>query len=151
MINWRQQYADPDRDEELGLLSAVYCSDEEDMAVQGDKDEADINLMLRRFGVTGQIRTVNRQALFGDFSDVTDFQTALNRVKAAEAEWLNLPSELRKELDQDPARLTAWLADPANQTQAERLGLLDRPKPIEPIPVRVLADLEDAPGSTISE
>lgn len=149
MIDWRQQYTDPERDEAYGLMTAVRCTAEEDMAVQGDKDEADINVMLKRFAVTGQIKTVNRQALFGDFSQVTDLQTALNVARAAQEEWLKLPSDLRWELHQDPARLEAWLSEEANRPLAEKLGLLDPPKRIEPIPVSI-PTLEDRLGSTIS-
>lgn len=136
---------EPERDAFLGDLSAVACTAEEDMTVQGDRDEADINVMLKRFNVTGQIRTVNAKPLMGDFSEALDFQGALNRVREAEREFLNLPSELRAQLQNDPARFQGWLSNPENRAEAERLGLIEKVRPVEPIPVRVLKELDELP------
>lgn len=144
-IEWRKQYVEAERDEKIGKSVAVVCLAEEDLTVQGDKDEADINVMLKRFGVTGQIRTVDRQALQGDFSDAPDLQTALNRVRAAEREFLNLPAELRAKLNNDPSQVEGWLSQDENRDEAIRLGLVDKPlPPIEPVPVRVLQELDKA-------
>lgn len=143
MIPWRQQYADPVRDETLGILSAVEFDPDEDMTLKQYADDTDINSIMRRFGVTGQLQTVDRKAIFGDFTGVSDYQEALNLAMVARDEFERLPPLLRKELDNSPAQLERWLSDPANYEQAVKLGLVDRPVPVEPISVRVLAT-EDA-------
>lgn len=144
MIEWRQQYADPARDESLGLLSAIDCSDSEDMTLQSFAEDADINVLLRRFGVTGELPISRRVPFTGDFSSVQDYQSALNLTLEAERSFLTLPSELRKRLDNDPARYIEWMQDPANAEEIYTLGLAERKAAPEPIPVRVL---QDAPES----
>lgn len=139
-MEFRKQYADPIADEALGKDCATICLPEEDMTLQGPAEECDINVMVRRFGVTGQLPVVDRKPLFGDFSQAVDFQTALNMVRAAELEFSKLPSEVRRAIDNDPAKLERWIADPENEAMAKKLGLIETPAPVEPMLVRVIAD-----------
>lgn len=139
-MKFRQQYADPKGDEELGKDSAILCLPEEDMTLQGPADECDINVMMRKFGVTGMLPVVDRKPFFGDFTGVVDFQTALNAVREAEREFAKLPSEVRKAIDNDPGRVGEWLSDPANTQKAMDMGLIERPEVVQPIPVRMIAD-----------
>lgn len=95
---------------------------------QSHKDECDVNLILKswRYGDGKPITHVNEQVpTFGDFSAVQDFATAKQRVAAAEAEFANLPSDLRREMDNDPAKLLEYIEEASNYQEAVELGLID--------------------------
>lgn len=62
-----------------------------DMARQEFKDEADINYMLSRFGIT-QPRGA---PTYGEWDDTIDLQIALESVREAKTGYRTLPRELR--------------------------------------------------------
>lgn len=103
------------------------------MAKQAFADECDINLIMARYEKTGVIDHVNRRApVFDDFTDVVDYQTALNVVSEAEGMFADLSARVRARFDNDPAKLLEFVQDPANVEEARSLGLL---KPVEELPV----------------
>lgn len=105
--------------DESGLL----CSDES-LTQQSFKDEADINTIVRRFGLTGQLPTDLQMPVSGDFTGISDYHTAMNMVLAAQDEFLRVPADVRARFQNDPAQLMAFLDDPANRAEAESLGLV---------------------------
>lgn len=106
------------------LESGLDCSNLPDLTVQSDKDDADINVLVRRFGVTGTMPQNVRAPLVGDFTGVTDFQTAMNAVNQANDSFLQMPAELRAKLGHDPARFVDWCADDKNREEMKKYGLL---------------------------
>lgn len=123
IIDWRVQYQDPERDAAVGALAAT-VNLEEDQAVQSFKDETDINVMMRRFGQTGQLLQSAQEPFYGDFSVIGDYQSALNAVLEAEASFAQLPPKVRERFRNDPGELVAFIQDPANEAEARNLGLL---------------------------
>ena len=105
--------------DESGLL----CSDES-LTQQSFKDEADINTIVRRFGLTGQLPQDLQMPVSGDFTGISDYHTAMNMVLAAQDEFLRVPADVRARFQNDPAQLMAFLDDPANRAEAESLGLV---------------------------
>lgn len=77
-----------------------------------------------------------------DYTDaVTDYHTALNLVRQADAEFLSLPAPLRAEFDNDPGRLVAFLEDEKNRPRAVELGLVKAPPgPPEALLVKIQAE-----------
>ena len=120
---------DPDTGEEL-----------ESMTKQSFVDDCDINTIMRRYEATGAFPDhMNQRAgrgQFGDFSDVSDFQSALNTVIAAESAFADLPARLRDRFGNDPEQLLRFLNDENNRDEAISLGLVPPPAPV-PDPVRV--------------
>lgn len=104
---------------------------------QSFKDECDINLIMRRFEVTGDLAHVNRRTpIFGDFPSM-DFAEAMAIVIKAREDFASLSSEIRDRFANDPARLLHFLEDPANVDEAVKLGLAVRKTPArsaEPAP-----------------
>ena len=97
--------------------------------------DCDIHNILAEFKVTGQIRHLAQNAAAGVYTDLAnlpDFQEALNTVVAGEAAFLTLPSKLRARFENDPAQFLAFMADPANQDEAIRLGLATDTRPPAP-------------------
>lgn len=96
---------------------------------QCHKDECDINLMLKKYAQTGEINQAqNITPVYGDFTDITDFQTAHNTVIAARETFMQLPAKIRSEFDNDPAKYCKFIEDPKNREMAKQLGML---KPTE--------------------
>lgn len=97
---------------------------------QSFKDECDINNVMLRYEKTGVLPpSTNRQPLYGDFTEVPDYQTALGIVYTAEDQFLQLPSQMRKFFNNDPAFMLAYIQDPKNKAMCQKLGLLPQDKP----------------------
>jgi len=99
--------------------------------IQSQKEEADINTIVRNFGLTGKVPVGVRVPQYGDFSGVSDYREALEAIRAADESFLSMPSDLRKRLDNDPARFVEWCADPNNLEEMRKLGLAV-PAPVPP-------------------
>jgi len=91
---------------------------------QSFRDECDINNILRQFNVTGELPTGSVQPQYGDFSGITDYQSALNAVMAAQDSFLQLPAKVRAKFDNDPALFVEFASDEANKDEMKALGLL---------------------------
>lgn len=107
--------------------SALVCKDDH-MTQQHFRDDADINVLVERFRVTqqpppGSIRPI----LYGDFTDLVDFQSAMNAVREAQVSFEQLPAKTRERFSNDPQKLMEFIADPENQPEAVRLGLAVAP------------------------
>lgn len=106
------------------------------MTEQHFKDECDINNIVARFSETGVLPQGNRQPLFGDFEHFpTDLAASMAMYDEAHARFMELDASIRKQFDNDPAQLLAFLNDPNNREEAIQLGLIDRSSPAEsPVP-----------------
>ncbi|WNK14077.1 MAG: internal scaffolding protein [Microvirus sp.] len=94
------------------------------MAQQHQKDEADINIMLRKFGITGEMPTSVRMPQYGDFLGISDYQGAMNAVRAADEAFAELPAHIRSRFANDPEQFVEFCLDEANKAEAIRLGLV---------------------------
>jgi len=106
----------------MSVATGVACQDPS-LTVQSQRDEADINVIVRNFGITGKLPTGVRVPTYGDFTGVEDYRDALDAVRSAEESFNAMPAELRKRLDHDPARFVEWCTDPSNLEEMRKLGL----------------------------
>jgi phage internal scaffolding protein len=104
--------------------SGLHCEDAT-LAQQHFKDECDINNILRQFNITGLLPESSLSPRYGDFTGISDYHTALNRVIAAEDEFMALPAQIRSRFDNDPAKLIEFLENSDNKDEAIKLGLVD--------------------------
>jgi phage internal scaffolding protein len=125
--------------QETGLV----C-DDPSLAQQHMKDECDINVIVERFGVTGQLPVRAIEPSYGDFSGVSDYHTALNKIKAADEAFMALPAKLRAKFDHDPNALLNFLENEANKDEAIELGLIDGEPVAQPIVSAVETPKPDA-------
>lgn len=102
--------------------NGLLCADPS-RAIQSQKDEADINTIVRNFGVTGRLPQSLRLPEFGDFNGVDDYQSAIEVIRAAEAEFGKVPSHIRARFDNDPGAFASFCVDPANLPQLREWGL----------------------------
>ncbi|AXH75196.1 MAG: internal scaffolding protein [Microviridae sp.] len=91
------------------------------------RDECDINVILQRFGVTGHLPITTVQPMEGDFTNVQDYQGALETVRAANENFMRLPSLVREKFGQDPKVFVDFCLNPANIDAVRELGLAPRP------------------------
>lgn len=113
--------------------SGLAC-EEPTLAQQQFKDEADINNILRQFNVTGELPDAPLPPKYGDFTGISDYKTALDRVIAADEAFMNLPAAIRTKFDNDAANLISFLDDDKNRLEAEKLGLVDPKEDLSAVP-----------------
>lgn len=103
------------------------------LAQQHMKDECDINVIVERFGVTGQFPVAPLEPTYGDFSGVNDYHSALNAIRASEEAFMALPAKIRAKFDHDPNALLEFLQNETNRDEAIELGLIDGEPVVQPI------------------
>lgn len=103
------------------------------LAVQSQRDEADINNIVKAFGVTGRLPENIRVPSYGDFDGISDYREAIEAVRAAEMSFMQLPSDLRERLDHSPQRFLEYCTDPANLEEMRKLGLAVSGPPVAPV------------------
>lgn len=122
--------------DQVSVETGLFCADPS-LAQQQFKDECDINVILDRFNVTGQLPIAALPPEFGDFSGVSDYQTALNAVLDAQEAFDSLPARVRERFANDPAAFVDFCLDEANKDEMAQLGLLNssptEPQPAEPV------------------
>lgn len=133
-IKWGVQLRTPynyDRDD-ASIATALYCEDET-LTQQQYKEEADINVMLERFGVTGVISQNIRQPIQADFVEAMTYHEAQNAMRQADEAFMELPSKIRERFKNDAGLFHDYFADEKNRAEAEEMGLVNpRPKPVDP-------------------
>lgn len=100
---------------------------EPSMTQQHFKDETMIDNILQKYAETGFLTdpfTPKRPIQFGDFSDVTDFQTAQNAVARATEYFESLPSNVRASFGNSPQEFLNALNDPEQRSKLEELGFV---------------------------
>lgn len=102
--------------------SGVECLDES-LAIQSAKEECDINTIVRRFGVTGQLPQDVRRPTYGDFTEVVDFRQAQDALIAARESFMAMPAEVRKRFHNDAAEFVDFCSDEKNLDEMRKLGL----------------------------
>lgn len=107
---------------------------------QGHKKECDINEIMAHYKKTGYLPVTGRQAFYADVSEMGDYRSALDNVIRADRAFGQLPAELRKRFDNDPAKFLDWCADPENRDEMVELGLVERE-----------TDLQDGDGVPVPE
>lgn len=90
---------------------------------QSQKEDADINVIVRRFGVTGQLPLRLDRLNLGAFTGIFDYQTAMNALVAADRAFASVPSDVRKRFGNDPQEFMKFCSDPENLPEMRKLKL----------------------------
>jgi len=110
-------------------LSGVLCEDES-LASQSAFEESDINVLVRRFGLDGELPTDVRAPTFGDFSGLKSYQESLNALLEAQSAFMSMPAAVRSEFANDPHRFVEFCSKDENYDRMCDLGLL-APEPMQ--------------------
>lgn len=99
------------------------------MTQQQFKDEADINYIVSMYDSSGVMPTFHgdgqpAQPVFGDFASLPDnAQEMYNRMIEAKNNFDNLPLEVRKRFNYDPAAFLDFVDNPENLDELVAMGL----------------------------
>jgi len=137
---------------EAGRACALVCLDKS-RAQQSGKAEADINTIVRRFKLTGQLPSDVRVPRYVDFESVTTFHEALSLVREAGEAFMRMPAYVRARFGNDPEGFLAFVENPENRDEALKLGILNVPaaKPEPPQAAQPAASPAKAPESAPSK
>lgn len=108
-------------------------------------EECDINTIARRFGLTGELPEDVPMMFNGDFTNVVDFQSAMDLIVAARESFMELPAHIRSKFDNDPQKFLDFTSDKENLDEAIKLGLVCE----ESVQARA-AELEDKRAAEIA-
>jgi len=93
-------------------------------AQQHQADEADINTIVRRFGVSGVLPAAARAPSYDDFSEVVDFHTAQLAIRRAQESFMALPADVRTRFDNDPGLFVDFCSEESNREELRKMGLV---------------------------
>lgn len=112
--------------------SPLYFVDEDGtphdtLTQQHFKDACDVNHIIRQYDRTGLITHVAKaKAFYGDFTQVNEYQDALNLVMSAQDLFGDLPAEIRRRFNDDPGAFFEFVSDPRNADEMRDLGLISK-------------------------
>lgn len=125
--------------------SGLLCEDAS-LTHQSFAEECDINTIIRRFGLSGELPEGNVAPTYQTFDGVFDFQSAMNAVAVARESFDLMPAEVRARFHNDPQQFVVFCSDEANRDEAMKLKLV-LPKAVEapPAPLLVKVVPDEAP------
>lgn len=111
-------------------FTQVRCKD--DRTKQGDKEAADINVIVRRNLDAGLMPGAGFVPQYGDATVVSDLQSALAIVAGAREDFAQLTARQREAFHNDPMEFVAAATDPTKADLFRSLGMM--PAKEEPAP-----------------
>lgn len=115
------------------LDSGLACRDPS-LAIQSQKDESDINTIVKNFGLTGEL-PVSQRVPFPydvDFDEILDYRTLADQLMQAQRSFNSLPAVVRATFANDAVAFADFASDPKNLDQMRAWGLA--PPAPEPTP-----------------
>lgn len=107
---------------EASFESGLECKDES-LTLQSQAEDADINVIVKRFGVTGQLPQVRMPPTYGDFDSVDNYREALDLIREADRSFMLLPADVRARFKNDAGAFVDFAMDPANIEELRKMGL----------------------------
>lgn len=114
-------------DADQASLDAGTAGADDGLTKQSFAEEADINTLVRRFGLTGELPQAVRMPQYADFEDAFDYHSAMNAIVAARESFMSMPADVRARFNNDPGVFVDFCGDPVNREEAIKLGLVEAP------------------------
>lgn len=116
--------------DEVSEATGLRCLDKS-LTQQEFAEECDINVIVKRAGLTGELPEGVMVPFNADFEGgVVDFKSAMNLLVSANNAFMEMPAEVRSRFMNDPARFIDFVSDESNRDEARKLGLLVPPAPV---------------------
>lgn len=113
-------------------IGAIECLDPS-LTVQADVAQADINNIVKQFGITHQLPYGMSVPEFADYSDVpNDFHAAMNFIRDTDQVFMSMPAEHRARFENDPGQFLDFVNNPDNYDEAVKLGFVVDTRPAAP-------------------
>lgn len=107
--------------------SQICFKEAKDLTDQSYKKSSDINNIMKQYQKTGLLLEPNKAfAKYQDNTLAIPLETAHELVNEARALFYELPSQLRKQMDNDPLKLEDFLSNPENHDQLIKYGLITK-------------------------
>lgn len=88
---------------------AAAHNDGPSLTVQSEAEDADLNVIVARFGLTGRMPESVRVPSYGDFTGApSDYFQALEFVESARDSFMTMPADVRARFDNDPGVFLAY-------------------------------------------
>lgn len=132
------------------------CSNDKIIVEQHHKNDVNINTIVKRHA-QGSDLIEKTAALRGDpqyqMDDIptNDFQEAMNIVVKAQSTFDQLPSDIRKQFNNNPAEMLDFIQNPDNGPQLVEMGLAQRRPIDEPVQVVVTNQSTSETPATAAE
>ncbi|QXP08210.1 MAG: internal scaffolding protein [Arizlama microvirus] len=119
-------------------------NEEPTLTQQSDAQEANINVIMERYQTSGQLPKMLQEGIYGDFSNVTDYRTAVETIRAAEDAFYEIPAQIRQKFDNNPDNFIKFATDPSNKQALQEMGLAnaDKKPTIEEETLKAIRDLK---------
>lgn len=125
--------------------AAAFFQTDISLTQQQFKDDADINVIMKRFLSTGQMVGRVRPPLNVDFDAAVDYREMLDLQIKADRSFAALPAEVRERFGNSPLKFVEFCSDEKNIDEMRKLGLAAPEIPvIVPPPMRV--EVVNPPG-----
>ena len=112
---------------ENGRTRVVTAFTEPSKTQQQFKKDCDVNVIIKKYRQGHAITHISKhEGGYGDFTEISSYQDALDKVITLNQEFSRLPSEIRTRFNNDPGRLIDFINDERNTDEAIRLGLLEK-------------------------
>ena len=111
--------------------SGLKCEDRS-LARQEFREECDINTIVARFGLSGELPSGVVAPQYGDFRSIGSYHDAMNAVARANEAFDAMPAEVRSRFQNDPGQFVDFVGNPENRLEAEKMGLVVPRPQVEP-------------------
>jgi len=130
MIIVRAAYAyDADK---VSLDGGLECKDPT-RTQQSQADEADINTIVKRFKLTGQLPENVRIPVFSDSDGDLTYKECLDMIRQADQSFAAMPADVRARFGNDPANFVEFCSDERNLEEMRKLGLAVPAAVVDPV------------------
>lgn len=89
-------------------LKGAIDTGDETIVQQHFAEEVDINTIVRRFGMTAAMPAGVPGGIFGDFTGVTDYESAVAAIDRAKSGFMALPPDVRERFGNNPGNLIEY-------------------------------------------
>jgi len=113
----------------------TFNDDPETGAVQEFGYECNINTIMEKVKKRKPVIISDQIAQYGDFSGITDFHQANNRMIEIENEFMKVPARVRAKFGHDPEKFISFLMNEQNRAEAIELGLINKPETVAEPPI----------------
>lgn len=114
-----------------GRLRVVMRTKGPSKTEQSHKKKCDINTIVAKIRKGQAVPIRLGSPMYGDFSQVTDYMSTINRVSELHEDFMAIPADIRKRFHNSPAEFMEFIQDDSNREEAIELGLVAKQGQVE--------------------